>query len=295
MLDSDKQEHRMVFRVAAVVFSAGALLGCGNGTQREFSTAAELNSRETHTAATSQNTEAATPEDAAGSLESNNAPSLQTKPSTGITPISAAVVVSDQAIDGTEGGTDRSEPDPKMTQVANADSSPSSDFTVSSSEEDDGTANPSNAKPKLGEDGYPVAYHEMPSWLPEGPQSAIRVSFDDLDLLKLMNAEPVPLDVEKTLPPRITSLEGRRIRIRGFMMPPFATSGLTGFIMARDNELCCFGREPKVYDLIPVKLREGQTTRYIQMRPFDVVGVLHIIPDIELMELYYIDDAVVIE
>ena len=164
-----------------------------------------------------------------------------------------------------------------------------------------------NRKPETTADGdkpvelkasvieYPVSYHEIPKWVAEGPQGAVRVSFDDLDLLKLMNLEPVPIDVEANLPTRITMLDGRRIRVRGFMMPPFATTGLGGFVLARDNELCCFGREPKVYDLIPVKLKDGQTTDYIQMRPFDVVGVLHIIPDIEAMELYYIDDAVVIQ
>jgi hypothetical protein len=71
-------------------------------------------------------------------------------------------------------------------------------------------------------------------------------------------------------------------------------------MFVRDNGICCFGRSPKVYDKIAVKMRPGKTTRYIQGRPFDVVGTLSIEPDIEggdegLWWLYQIDDALVIE
>lgn len=145
---------------------------------------------------------------------------------------------------------------------------------------------------------YPSAYYKKPDFIVEGPERAIRVSYDDLDLLKIMDSDPVPLDVGKRLPPRIRDLDGRRVRLRGFMFPPFAPDGLTGFVLARDNEICCFGRSPKIYDIIPVELRPTVTTRYIEGRPFDVVGVLHVDPDDdgdELFQLFYIDDAIVIE
>lgn len=145
---------------------------------------------------------------------------------------------------------------------------------------------------------YPSAYYKKPDFVVEGPERAIRVSYDDLDLLKIMDSDPVPLDVGKRLPPRIRDLDGRRVRLRGFMFPPFAPDGLTGFVLARDNEICCFGRSPKIYDIIPVELRPTVTTRYIEGRPFDVVGVLHVDPDDdgdELFQLFYIDDAIVIE
>ena len=48
----------------------------------------------------------------------------------------------------------------------------------------------------------------------------------------------------------------------------------------------------------PVMMREGVTTDYILNRPFDVVGVFHIKPrdlDGKVMQLYMMDDAVVIE
>lgn len=132
----------------------------------------------------------------------------------------------------------------------------------------------------------------------EGPEDANRVSFDDLDLLKVLNMEPVPIDAAKYLPEWLSGLEGKRIRLRGFMYPTFKESGIQRFLLARDNQICCFGRDPKVYDLVRIKLREGAETRYIEGRPFDVVGVFHVRPDIfddVLDGLYVIDDAVVLD
>lgn len=43
-------------------------------------------------------------------------------------------------------------------------------------------------------------------------------------------------------------------------------------------------------------MREGKTTKYIQGRPFDVEGVFHIDvieEDGEMLQLYYMDDALV--
>ena len=45
-------------------------------------------------------------------------------------------------------------------------------------------------------------------------------------------------------------------------------------------------------------MRDGVTTDYIQLRPFDVVGIMRVkarIEDGQLLFLYIIDDAVVIE
>lgn len=130
----------------------------------------------------------------------------------------------------------------------------------------------------------------------EGPEEALRVSYDDIDLLKVMNLDPVPPDAPERLPAWLKALDGKRIRIRGFMYPPFQDTDIRGFVLARDNQICCFGRTPKEYDLIEVFLRKGVTTYYIQNRPFDVVGVFRIKSDIEkYTAMYEMEDAIVIE
>ncbi|HXY34755.1 MAG TPA: hypothetical protein VEI07_11045 [Planctomycetaceae bacterium] len=125
---------------------------------------------------------------------------------------------------------------------------------------------------------------------------ALRVSYDDIDLLKVLNMDPVPADAANYMPAWLKALDGRRIRIRGFMYPTFQQTGVHAFGLARDNQICCFGRNPKIYDVFDVVLHEGSTTNYIPNRPFDVVGVFHIRPEAEdgkLYRLYEMDDAAV--
>jgi hypothetical protein len=126
---------------------------------------------------------------------------------------------------------------------------------------------------------------------------SLRVSYDDLDLLKVLNMEPVPADAPSYFPAWLKALDGQRIRIRGFMYPTFQQTGVHVFGLARDNQICCFGRNPKIYDVFDVVLREGTTTNYLPNRPFDVVGVFHIRPEADagkLYRLYEMDDAAVI-
>jgi hypothetical protein len=126
---------------------------------------------------------------------------------------------------------------------------------------------------------------------------ALRVSYDDIDLLKVLNMDPVPPDAATYMPAWLKALDGRRIRIRGFMYPTFQQTGVHAFGLARDNQICCFGRNPKIYDVFDVVLHEGATTNYIPNRPFDVVGVFHIRPEGEdgkLYRLYEMDDASVV-
>jgi hypothetical protein len=132
----------------------------------------------------------------------------------------------------------------------------------------------------------------------EGPGEALRVSFDDLDLLRVLNMEPVPVNAVDYFPSWLQQLNGQTIRLRGWMFPPREESGLPGFLFVRDNQICCFGREAKVYDKVVVNLKDGETTSYIQGRPFDVEGRFAIQPeelDGELFVVYYIEEATIID
>ncbi len=132
----------------------------------------------------------------------------------------------------------------------------------------------------------------------EGEQGAIRVSFDDIDLLKVLNMEPVPENAVEMFPDWLSGLDGKRVRIRGFMFPTMSQKGITYFQFVRDNEICCFGRTPKIYDRISTVLKKGESTDYIQGRPFDVIGTLRIDPiyvDGEWLQLYLLEDAQVID
>lgn len=129
---------------------------------------------------------------------------------------------------------------------------------------------------------------------PEKNSTALRVSYDDIDLLKVLNMEPVPVDAVEYFPEWLKSLDGATIRIRGFMYPTFEATGLTGFTLARDNGICCFVRQPKIYDIIAVELAPGVTSDYIEGKPFDVEGTFRIQPEsdeTDLFRLYRIENA----
>jgi hypothetical protein len=132
----------------------------------------------------------------------------------------------------------------------------------------------------------------------ERPSEAVRVSYDDIDLLKVLNMEPVPAHAVEHFPEWLKSLDGKLVRIRGFMYPTYVATGLTEFALARDNGICCFVRQPKIYDIMTVQLAEGETTDYIANRPFDVEGIFRIDPDADqpqLSRLYRIEQAKVLQ
>ena len=134
--------------------------------------------------------------------------------------------------------------------------------------------------------------------LPTDPATgALRASFDDLDLLKVLNMDPVTKDAAEKMPQWLKDLNGKQVILRGYMKPDFIAEGLTKFIFVRDTGLCCFGPVPRIYDMVQVQLKEGTTTDYIELRPFDVVGTFRIemmTLDDEIYGLYFFDDARII-
>ena len=132
----------------------------------------------------------------------------------------------------------------------------------------------------------------------EGPEGALRVNFDDLDLFKLLKMDPVTSDCIERMPEWLTGLDGKQIRIRGFMKPSSVSDGLPQFLLVRSTDMCCFGPKGKVYHMIAVLLKPPTTTSYIELKPFDVVGRFHI-EKVELdpgtvFLLYHLEDAAII-
>ncbi|MEX1231249.1 MAG: hypothetical protein WEB58_13470 [Planctomycetaceae bacterium] len=131
----------------------------------------------------------------------------------------------------------------------------------------------------------------------EGPNKVLRVSFDDLNLLQVLNMDPVTADAPEHMPEWLKNLDGKRIRIGGYMYPPFETKRLKQFAYAVDEAVCTFGRQPEVYDIFRVDMKKGVTAEFEGLKPIDVEGVFHIEVvqlEGELVQLYYIDDAVIV-
>jgi|GEM_PF-3490569 len=132
-----------------------------------------------------------------------------------------------------------------------------------------------------------------PEFRREGPEEALRVSFDNIDMLRILKVEKVPADVMTRLPDWLRKLDGQKVRLRGFMYPAFEDTGLRGFTFVRD-ENCFYGQNANVFHFAEVTMRKGKTADYINGRPFDVVGVFRLGDEAERGQLYSLDDAIVI-
>lgn len=79
----------------------------------------------------------------------------------------------------------------------------------------------------------------------------------------------------RMLTPEIEQLDGQRIRIRGYILPTFRQTGLTEFVLVRDNMECCFGPGAALYDAILVQMNAGVSTDF-SIRPVAVEGVFSV-------------------
>ena len=93
------------------------------------------------------------------------------------------------------------------------------------------------------------------------------VTFDDIKL-EMEKGAPFSRDL---LPERVTALTGTGIRIRGYILPSFQQTGLTQFVLVRDNQECCFGPGAALHDCIVVRMRPGRTADF-SIRPVAVSG-----------------------
>ena len=99
----------------------------------------------------------------------------------------------------------------------------------------------------------------------------LEISFDDIKL-DMQKGDPFTRDL---LPRRVTDLERQRVRIRGYILPSFQQTGLTQFVLVRDNQECCFGPGAALHDCIVVRMRPGKSTSF-SVRPVAVAGTFRV-------------------
>ena len=116
----------------------------------------------------------------------------------------------------------------------------------------------------------PVEAAEKPAAAPAGGPMR-DITFDDIKF-DMQKEDPFE---RKMLTPKIEKLDGTRIRIRGYIKPSFQESGITQFILVRDNQECCFGPGAYLFDCIFVEMQPGLSTDYT-LRPVAVEGTFSV-------------------
>ena len=106
---------------------------------------------------------------------------------------------------------------------------------------------------------------------PARPGAPREITFDDIKF-EMEKGAPFTSDL---LPKRVTSLEETRVRIRGYILPSFQQTGLTQFVLVRDNMECCFGPGAALYDCIVVRMEPGKSADF-SIRPVAVQGTFRL-------------------
>ena len=99
------------------------------------------------------------------------------------------------------------------------------------------------------------------------PAKTQAISFDDIKF----EMKTDDLFDRSMLTKKISDYEGKKIKIRGYILPSFKQDGLTQFVLVRDNMECCFGPGAALYDCVMVQMQSG-TSASFSVRPVTVEG-----------------------
>ena len=143
-----------------------------------------------------------------------------------------------------------------------------------------GCDNSARQQPASDTSGPPAAPTAKSGTLPPGAKTVALAAagdrsydktFDDLRF----DIKPGDPFQRSMLPPKIESLVGQRIRIRGFILPAAQQRGIKTFVLVRDNQECCFGPGAALYDCILVEMAPGKTVEF-SIWPVAVEGTFSI-------------------
>ena len=73
----------------------------------------------------------------------------------------------------------------------------------------------------------------------------------------------------------IAALDGKPLFLKGYMYPGTQLDDLSTFLLCRDNGDCCFGGQPKLTDMIKVKMK-GDLRAYHMQHLVSVAGVFRL-------------------
>ncbi|HEX5136860.1 MAG TPA: DUF3299 domain-containing protein [Planctomycetota bacterium] len=134
---------------------------------------------------------------------------------------------------------------------------------------------------------------------PAGLEDHEDLTFDKLasykyEVHELVEGVP-PVD---QIPVSIKALHGKKVAIKGFMLP-YKNDGenVTEFILLRNQGLCCFGTVPRMNEWVHVKMAPGRGAPYAIDVPLTVFGTLEVGEEYEknvLMSLYRMESTTVI-
>jgi hypothetical protein len=125
-----------------------------------------------------------------------------------------------------------------------------------------------------------LAVSGAPAAEPPGATSTPAVSVAANNEVKDLTFDSIKFDMKKDddfertmLTDEIEQLSGKSIRIRGYIFPGgiYKRTGITQFVLVRDNQECCFGPGAALFDCVIVRMKQGKSADF-SVRPITVEG-----------------------
>jgi len=109
--------------------------------------------------------------------------------------------------------------------------------------------------------------------------------------------QPLNGDPPGTVPDTARGMDGRNVLLKGYMYPGKQQTGITQFLLVRDQGDCCFGGNPKITDRVLVQLKDPAHPKGIDFssRLTKIAGRFAIrpmgAPGMDGGVLYHLEDA----
>lgn len=117
----------------------------------------------------------------------------------------------------------------------------------------------------------------------ETKSNELSVGFDKLSAFKYEVPDENPdspfskgKDPDTQIPDSVKEISGKRVSLKGFMLPLKVEQGLvTELLIMRDQSMCCFGTVPKINEWVSVKMT-GKGVKPVMDQAITMVGTLKI-------------------
>jgi hypothetical protein len=114
-----------------------------------------------------------------------------------------------------------------------------------------------------------------------GPGGLLQLGFERLagfnyTVPEYTGTTPPPAPDTNQIPAEIKAFDGRKVAIKGFMLPLKVKEGkVTELLLMRDQSMCCFGAVPKINEFLTVKM-VGDGTKPVMDQAVTLVGKLKV-------------------
>lgn len=92
--------------------------------------------------------------------------------------------------------------------------------------------------------------------------------------------------------PEVASLEGKKVFLKGYIYQTGQLKDIGAFLLVKDNQDCCFGGKPKLWDRLGVVMQDGKTIDY-RAGKVAIAGTFRLNPkfagDNELEPIYIVE------